>query len=199
MRRGFTLVELAIVLVIIGIILGAILKGQEMIFNAKVKRLQNQFKEIMAAIYSYYDRYGYYPGDDPAAGTRWTGYNSGDGNGFIDGYICDDITTDESCWLWQHLRLANLISGDPAITDPNALVPKHAFGGPIQVFSGIVNGVSGHWLMFQNVPAEAAEIFDKAFDDGKCNTGTVFGLGGGCDTTTGDYQYNDIVNLHVRF
>ncbi|MGC9141911.1 MAG: prepilin-type N-terminal cleavage/methylation domain-containing protein, partial [Caldimicrobium sp.] len=69
--RGFTLVELAIVLVIIGIILGAVLKGQELVFNAKVKRLVSQAKEMMAALYTYYDKYGYYPGDDPTATTRW--------------------------------------------------------------------------------------------------------------------------------
>ncbi|MEM0326942.1 MAG: prepilin-type N-terminal cleavage/methylation domain-containing protein [Desulfurococcaceae archaeon] len=68
--RGFTLVELAIVLVIIGIILGGILKGQELIFNAKVKRLQSQVKEMMAAVYTYYDKYGYLPGDDPTANSR---------------------------------------------------------------------------------------------------------------------------------
>lgn len=53
-QKGFTLVELAIVLVIIGIILGAVLKGQELINNAKVKRAYNQQREVMAAVYTYY-------------------------------------------------------------------------------------------------------------------------------------------------
>jgi len=69
-HKGFTLVELAIVLVIIGIILGAVLKGQELINNAKIKRLYNQQREIMAALYTYYDRYSYFPGDDPNQATR---------------------------------------------------------------------------------------------------------------------------------
>ena len=64
-EQGFTLVELAIVLVIIGLLLGAVLKGQQLIYNAKVKRVQNQIKEMEAAFYTYYDKYGYYPGDDP--------------------------------------------------------------------------------------------------------------------------------------
>jgi prepilin-type N-terminal cleavage/methylation domain-containing protein len=71
-QKGFTLVELAIVLVIIGIILAGIIKGQELITNAKIKRLYNAQKEIAAAIYTYYDRYGFYPGDDPQAATKFT-------------------------------------------------------------------------------------------------------------------------------
>ncbi|WP_293446082.1 prepilin-type N-terminal cleavage/methylation domain-containing protein, partial [Persephonella sp.] len=61
-QKGFTLVELAIVLVIIGIILGAVLKGQELIKNAKEKRLYNTYREMIAAINTYLDRYNALPG-----------------------------------------------------------------------------------------------------------------------------------------
>ena len=83
--KGFTLVELAIVLVIIGIILGAVLKGQELINNAKIKRVYNQYREISAAVYTYMDRYQYYPGDDSASATRWStaGVTAGNGNGMV--------------------------------------------------------------------------------------------------------------------
>ena len=64
-QKGFTLVELAIVLVIIGIILGAVLKGQALINNAKIKRVYNQQREVLAAVYSYFDKYSFFPGDDP--------------------------------------------------------------------------------------------------------------------------------------
>ena len=67
--RGFTLVELAIVLVIIGIILGAILKGTELINNAKVKRLQNDLRGLESAIWTFYDRTGRFPGDCDRNGT----------------------------------------------------------------------------------------------------------------------------------
>ncbi len=62
-EKGFTLVELAIVLVIIGIILGAVLKGQELMNNAKAKRIQNDMQGFEAMIWTYYDRKGRYPGD----------------------------------------------------------------------------------------------------------------------------------------
>ena len=70
-QLGFTLVEIAIVLVIVGLLLGAVLKGQELIFNSKVKSTYNMSKEMAAAIYSYQDRYRRLPGDDTQAATRF--------------------------------------------------------------------------------------------------------------------------------
>lgn len=187
--KGFTLVELAIVLVIIGIILGAVIKGQELIFNAKVKRLQSQVKEIMAAVYTYYDKYGYFPGDDPAA-QRWTGAPSGNGDGIISGGYCD-TATEESCYLWRHLRYANIITGDPADANPPSLTPKHAWGGQIHVFLGTytVGGVSRNslWMAFRNLPGGAADALDRALDDGKCNSGSLAAYSGTCDST-GNYK-----------
>ena len=72
-QAGFTLVEIAIVLVIIGLLLGGVLKGRDMITNAKIKRIENDFAGVAAAIYAYQDRYGVLPGDDPAASTRFAG------------------------------------------------------------------------------------------------------------------------------
>ena len=72
-QSGFTLIEIAIVLVIIGLLLGGVLKGQEMITNGKIKRSVNDFNGISAAYYSYLDRYAAFPGDDPNANARWGG------------------------------------------------------------------------------------------------------------------------------
>src|SRR5436189_6124876 len=69
---GFTLVEIAIVLVIIGLLLGGILKGQEMITQAKIKNVINDFNGISVAVTSYQDRYRALPGDDGNATARWT-------------------------------------------------------------------------------------------------------------------------------
>src|SRR5437879_13656869 len=96
-RQGFTLVEIAIVLVIIGLLLGGILKGQEMITQAKIKNVIADFSGISAAYHGYVDRYKKIPGDDPCAGGtvtpancgtttgRWTGATAGDGNGVVAG------------------------------------------------------------------------------------------------------------------
>src|SRR5258706_11094880 len=66
------LVEIAIVLVIIGLLLGGILKGQEMITQAKIKNIMSDFSGISAAYHGYQDRYRAIPGDDPNANTRCT-------------------------------------------------------------------------------------------------------------------------------
>ena len=87
-ESGFTLVEIAIVLVIIGLLLGGILKGQEMITQAKIKNSIADFSGISAAYYGYQDRYRAIPGDDPGA-TRWAGATNGNGNGVNN--ICSKV------------------------------------------------------------------------------------------------------------
>src|SRR5437764_15022750 len=96
-QQGFTLVEIAIVLVIIGLLLGGILKGQEMITQAKIKNVIADFSGVSAAYHGYQDRYRAIPGDDPNAGGvvtvgncgtttgRWTGATAGSGNGVVAG------------------------------------------------------------------------------------------------------------------
>ncbi len=62
-QNGFTLVELAIVLVIIGLILGMAFKGKDLIDGAKVKNMQAQYNKVVAGFNIYYEKYGAYPGD----------------------------------------------------------------------------------------------------------------------------------------
>ncbi len=64
--KGFTLVELAVVLVIIGIILGAVIKGNDLIENAKVKGVTQASAKWEVPIMTYYDKKGYFPGDTAA-------------------------------------------------------------------------------------------------------------------------------------
>src|SRR5512147_3232040 len=113
-QKGFTLVEIAIVLVIIGLLLGGILKGQEMITQAKIKNIVNDFNGITAAMNSYQDRYRAIPGDDRNASTRWTtsslpAAGSYQGDGQINGLYNNTLTVaataaQESNLFWWHLR-----------------------------------------------------------------------------------------------
>ncbi len=202
--EGFTLVELAIVLVIIGIILGAVLKGQQLIFNAKVKRLQSQVKEMMAAFYTYYDKYGYYPGDDPLAKTRFpniSNIRNGDGDGLVEGGYCDK-NKDESCQLWRHLRAANIISGDPEVKF-SALSPRHIFGGQLDMFTGTytVGGVqrSGLWITLRHIEAQAAAALDRAIDDGKCDSGSMARYSGTNCGNNGEYPESGYLDVWINF
>src|SRR4051794_8749881 len=94
-QHGFTLVEIAIVLVIIGLLLGGILKGQEMVTQARIKNSIADFSGISAAYYGYLDRYRAIPGDDGGA-SRWSGATPGNGNGIIAGKYNSTTATDES-------------------------------------------------------------------------------------------------------
>src|SRR5438046_6702163 len=69
-ETGFTLIEIAIVLVIIGLLLGGVLKGQELITGARVRNLISQQDGIKAAFFGFQDRYRALPGDYASAGTN---------------------------------------------------------------------------------------------------------------------------------
>jgi prepilin-type N-terminal cleavage/methylation domain-containing protein len=60
---GFTLIEMAIVLVVIGLILGMVYKGKQLVDQSRAKRLVANRNKIIAAVNTFYDRYGFYPGD----------------------------------------------------------------------------------------------------------------------------------------
>ncbi|MEE8207528.1 MAG: prepilin-type N-terminal cleavage/methylation domain-containing protein, partial [Nitrosomonadaceae bacterium] len=112
-QSGFTLIEIAIVLVIIGLLLGGVLKGQEMINSAKVKNIANDFRQIPVYIYGYQDRFRAIPGDDARvvtniSGTLATTPAGVQGNSVINGLWNSATNTDESFLFWQHVRLAGL-------------------------------------------------------------------------------------------
>ena len=99
--RGFTLVEIAIVLVIIGLLLGGILKGQELINTAKVRAIADRQNSLKIAWFSFVDRYGAIPGDYNRASFHLQ--SAGDGNG--DGLVAGD----ESPLALAHLTSAGYL------------------------------------------------------------------------------------------
>ena len=176
-QKGFTLVEIAIVLVIIGLLLGGILKGQEMITQAKIKNAVADFSGISAAYYGYQDRYRAIPGDDPNAGTRWAGATAGNGDGVVSGTYNTGTATAESRLWWDDLRRSGFVAGN------GTQQPFNAFTGILGVQTGdgatpptaALGGFAGLIVCSANIPDKVAIAIDTQMDDGLIATGTVRG------------------------
>jgi prepilin-type N-terminal cleavage/methylation domain-containing protein len=180
MQSGFTLIELAIVLVIIGLLLGGVLKGQELINSARVKSLITELKNTQVYIYGYQDRFRALPGDDQQAAAHVNGVAATTAahvqNGLIQGAWNSATGTDESYLFWQHVRLAGLASGSTVVGAADYL-PLNSVGGRIGVQSvnGFVPaGLNGAYVVCSaGMLGRFAQQIDVALDDGVSSTGSV--------------------------
>jgi prepilin-type N-terminal cleavage/methylation domain-containing protein len=185
-QQGFTLVEIAIVLVIIGLLLGGILKGQEMITQAKIKNVIADFSGISAAYYGYQDRYRAIPGDDVNAATRWAAApaaTAGNGNGAVEGAYNNGgaacAAGVESCSWWDHLRRAGFVGGTGVTQPLNAVVgimgvqTGMAGGAGTALGTGGVGGFAGLIMCSAHLPDKIAIAIDSQMDDGLSHSGGV--------------------------
>ena len=183
-EQGFTLVEIAIVLVIVGLLLGGILKGQEMITQAKVKNAITDFSGVSAAYFGYQDRYRATPGDDNGAVARWSlgAGEQGDGNRVLTGYYSSTTANAESRLWWLHLRRSGFIAGSGQDQ------PGNAFNGLIGVQTGnagdgsataTIGSALGAYTNLiacsSNLPDKVAIALDVQMDDGNAAAGAVRG------------------------
>ena len=184
-QSGFTLIEIAIVLVIIGLLLGGVLKGQELINSAKVKNLATDFRNIPVYVYGYQDKFRALPGDDVGAGshvaaaTVATGASAG--NGVIDGKWDEPANySSETQLFWMDVRLANLAAGPTA--SGADLIPTNSFGGAIGITSGNVGNnpdtsatpIQGTYIICSAaILGKFAAQLDIQMDDGNPNTGSM--------------------------
>jgi len=163
-QKGFTLVEIAIVLVIIGLLIGGVLKGQAMIQNAKVKRVVKSADELRAAFYTFYDKYGAYPGDENN-GNIPPGETGSDGDG------SGQISNAEAPLVFSDLALADIISG--GFDGTAATLPRHAFGDIYRVYWTNPGGGFNHFIRYDNLPWDVALEIDTKYDDGVFNSGNI--------------------------
>jgi prepilin-type N-terminal cleavage/methylation domain-containing protein len=166
-EKGFTLVEIAIVLVIIGLLIGGVLKGQAMIQNAKTKRIVKSADELRAAVYTFYDKYGNFPGDENSANTPPNDTHNGNGNG--------QIAAGEADQAFEDLVLAGIIGGDFDGAGEDS-IPHHAYGDTYRVLWDDPGGTPtriDHYIRYDNLPWDVAQEIDSKYDDGVYNTGNI--------------------------
>ena len=183
--QAFSLVELGIVLIIMGVLVGAVLKGQDLLQVAKVNSVLEDIKRYRNIIAMYQHTYGEWPGDDPKAAERFEGAENGNGDGVID-------DADETL-VWKHLMYAGSLShGD---------IPSSKLGGKYRLASNPAQGFSGVWLMLGAgnqargallTPKQAQSIKMRA-DDGKANQGMIRFMEG--EGAQGNCLNGDVLNL----
>ncbi len=173
-QNGFTLIEIAIVLVIIGLLLGGVLKGQELITSARVRNLIAMQDGVKAAYFGFLDRYRALPGDYLTASAianipGCAGCFGGDGNGQIG-------TVAEGVHAWEHLSKAGFITGSyvsggaaPASTTANT--PSNPFGSLVElIFDATYQDAAPtarHNLKTgSNIPSDILAEMDRKVDDG---------------------------------
>lgn len=193
MRRqhsGFTLIEIAIVLIIIGLLLGGVLKGQELINSAKVKNFANDFRQIPLLIYGYQDKYRALPGDDANATSHLASAvtSSGNalltptaatlGNGVLNGNYNSTNTADETLAFWQQVRLAGLATGSTDFSSASAIAaaaPTNTDSGRIGVQSTapITNMTGSYFVCSEGIQGKLAAQLDRTLDDGNTASGSM--------------------------
>ena len=182
-QSGFTLIEIASVLVIIGLLLGGVLKGQELINTARVRALNNTVDGITAAWFSFQDRYRAFPGDylDAQSTVNLQGAPAG-GNG--DGLV---NTNPERALVWVHLEAAGYLTGGynnaaatvlPDAYDCSTIIcPDNGFGSGMNLSYGTMvqtGAVAAHELITgRGIPVEVLAELDRKVDDGQAGTGAM--------------------------
>jgi prepilin-type N-terminal cleavage/methylation domain-containing protein len=182
-QNGFTLIEIAIVLVIIGLLLGGVLKGQELINTARVRAMNNTVDGITAAWFSFQDRYRSFPGDYLSASSQVNLPGApigGDGDGLVD-------TDNERALVWVHLEAAGYLTGgytntaatvaNNAYDCPPTICPDNGFGSGMNLSYGALvqtGAANAHELISgRGIPVEVIAELDRKVDDGSPDSGAM--------------------------
>lgn len=201
--RGFTLLEMSIVMIIIALIVGGTLVGQSLIRQSQIRSMLGEYDAYLKAIKEFQNKYESLPGDYTGASTGWgVGVSNGDGSGTVGTSNTSGAVTSGNEWfmLWQHLALAGFIqgrfsgtgTGNGAVIGTNVPASKLSGGGWTFFYYLNPDGIDvttwpdfyGHIMTFGpnnsgtytsgNIMSPAEMyLMDKKLDDGLPGTGKI--------------------------
>ena len=184
-QAGFALIEVAVVIVILGLLMGWVMKGQELITSARVRNLAAQQEGIRTAYIGFYDRYRALPGDYKDGATSIAGVTGCGGNGNGDGRIEDAgaaPSSTEYILAWEHLSKSGFINGSYTCdaTESIATTPINPFGAFLELAWDAKYAPLGppaasprHNLKTGNrIPSNILAEIDRKVDDASATTGS---------------------------
>lgn len=199
-KNAFTLVELSVVLVIIGLLVASITAGKSLIRSSRISALISQINNLEAAVANFTEQYGTYPGDFSNASTvfgcSFTGCN-GNGDGYIN--FTGSSANTEVYHFFTHLSLAGLLDGQytgvniPYVKWNSSYMTMRYVGFISRTGHGLeVGGINGYGLANINkFAAQDVYELDVKIDDGVAYTGNVYGLN---NTSPGTIATNNTTN-----
>ncbi|NBX03550.1 MAG: hypothetical protein EBR02_05760 [Alphaproteobacteria bacterium] len=152
-KIGFTLLELALVLMVIGLLVGAIIAGKSMIRSSKLQSVIVEQQRYIKAINDFRDKYQALPGDFSGASGLWASTADGNGDGIITAWS-NPPTGSENYLVWKHLTKAGFIDGSYTGVAASPATTTNLNAGENIPESKLGDGTS--WLMFLNNPGVAA-------------------------------------------
>jgi len=197
-NKGFTLIELSIVLIIISLIVGGVVGGKSLIRSAEIGAVVSEANSFYAALNTFEDQYDALPGDMVNASDYWPTLTDGDGN--------REIRDNERFYSWQQLGLSEILqatfTGDPggpvkAVLGSNVPASDMNGGGySLRYIFAATFGKIGNTIEFGSwtdldppitsgaiLSAKEGKLIDKKMDDGLADSGKVFGID--ADNATG--------------
>jgi Tfp pilus assembly protein PilE len=188
-QRGFTLLEIVLLMLLVGMILAGVLKSEEMVTSAKVKRVAGQLDEIRGAYLGFEDRYRALPGDYADARTSLDcgspcPFGNGDNRIRSNETPANGSEVHEDLLVWTHLVASGFLKGDYRMAagesaSTQANTPRNPYSAYIGIAFDGQYGLSGGGLVRHNLksgpmlPVEVAAELDRKTDDGKPYTGQV--------------------------
>jgi len=176
--RGFTLIELAVVIVIISLLMLVLFKGSALIGTGQSQQVLAAVKDLGAGVAQFRSTYRYLPGDMPDAATRLPGVAvcnpvgapttaNGDGNGRVDAVEVQCVT--------EHLFRAGIIKSNAPITfsTTKGIVTLRVIARSASTLAGSFPSSTRNVIEVATVPCQIAQDLDAKTDDGNFSTGNT--------------------------